>query len=141
MAIGEPIYAEHVRQVYRFVYAGTGNRAEAEDLTSQVFAQARSHVRAAPAEVRAQLLASARRLLAERWHGALPSGCAVDVRGLLAGLPSPERQILELRFLHGLSLRAAARALGITTGDTRTLQLRALRNAAELQRQVQPMSG
>ena len=53
------------------------------------------------------------------------------VHQLLAGLPSNYRSILELRFLSGCSVRETAVRLGISVGNARVLQYRALRRAAE----------
>jgi RNA polymerase sigma-70 factor, ECF subfamily len=51
---------------------------------------------------------------------------------VLSRLPDRFRQILELRFLRGLSVGQAADEMGVTTGNARVLQHRALRLAAEL---------
>jgi RNA polymerase sigma-70 factor (ECF subfamily) len=54
------------------------------------------------------------------------------VRSLLDRLPEPYRRVLELRFLQRLSVAETARAMGITDGNARVLQYRALRRAALL---------
>lgn len=55
--------------VYRFMYARTGNRADAEAVTSQVFLQALPHLRGGLAEeARAHLFATARTQLANHWR-------------------------------------------------------------------------
>lgn len=48
----------------------------------------------------------------------------------LSALPAHYRQILELRFLRGYSLREAAEEMGKTVGGVKVMQLRALRAAA-----------
>jgi RNA polymerase sigma factor (sigma-70 family) len=148
----EDIYATNVVPVYRFVYAKTGNRADAEELTSQVFLQALPHLRVGVAEeARAYLLATARTQLANYWRTryrvvAEPmddvASPAADVTGsddaerrihsLLVQLPIRYRRVLELRFLRGLSIRETAKEMGITVGNTKVIQLRALRRTAEL---------
>jgi RNA polymerase sigma-70 factor (ECF subfamily) len=54
------------------------------------------------------------------------------VRSLLERLPESYRRVLELRFLQRLSVAETARAMGITDGNARVLQYRALRRAALL---------
>jgi RNA polymerase sigma-70 factor (ECF subfamily) len=54
------------------------------------------------------------------------------VRSLLDRLPEPYRRVLELRFLQRLSVAETARTMGITDGNARVLQYRALRRAALL---------
>jgi RNA polymerase sigma factor (sigma-70 family) len=55
---------------------------------------------------------------------------------LLSLLPDHFRRVLELRFLRGYSVREAANELGVTESNARVLQFRALRKAAELEREV-----
>ncbi|HLY64392.1 MAG TPA: sigma-70 family RNA polymerase sigma factor, partial [Chloroflexota bacterium] len=56
------------------------------------------------------------------------------VRLLLAQLPENYREVLVQRFLLRSSIAETARSMGITEANTRVLQLRALRRAAELAR-------
>ena len=51
---------------------------------------------------------------------------------MLAPLPERHRRILELRFLEGRSVREAAHEMGISVGNAKVLQHRALRMAARL---------
>jgi len=159
--LGEPagwedVYREHVGPVYRYVYARTGNRPDAEDVTAQVFLRAlpRLRLRASAAEIRSYLMTTARSMLAEHWtlhYGvdlglldeevAAPrepepertgadSGVSRAAR-ILAALPEHYRRILELRFLRGYSVRETAREMDITVTNAKVLQHRALRRAAQ----------
>ena len=127
------------------------NLADSQDLTQEVALRALPRLRegAAPAEVRSYLFRTARSVLAEFWSERLghptvglrddapslplaepPAGPELRVRVLLSGLAADHRQVLELRFLHGFSLREAAAEMGRTPGAIKQLQLRALRAAA-----------
>src|SRR6476660_7760279 len=66
----DAIYLDNVERVYRLMYAKVGNRADAEDLTAQVFQAALKPLRtsASVGEVRSYLLATARTVLASHWR-------------------------------------------------------------------------
>jgi RNA polymerase sigma factor (sigma-70 family) len=149
----DAVYADNVMAVYRIVYWQVGNRPDAEDLAEEVFLTALPRLRlpAPAASVRSYLGATARSVVAEHWrrHYAAPppaplpddvpatlpepaTGDGGRAARLLAGLPDRFRQILELRFLRGLTVRQAAAEMGVSAGNARVLQHRALRRAAEL---------
>lgn len=152
----DAVYADNVEAVYRLVYRHVGNRPDAEDLTEEVFLAALPRLRlpAAPHSVRAYLAATVRTVAADHWrrhYAAPPTTEFVDdiaatrfessesdaggrVVRILSRLPERFRQILELRFLRGLTVRQAAAEMGVTSGNARVLQHRALRLAAELSR-------
>lgn len=65
-------------------------------------------------------------------HAATHDRANDRVRSLLERLPESYRRVLELRFLQRLSVAETARAMGITDGNARVLQYRALRRAALL---------
>jgi RNA polymerase sigma factor (sigma-70 family) len=154
-AAWESVYREHVVPVYRYVYARTGNRPDAEDVTAQVFLRALPRLRlaASSGEIRGYLLTTARSVLAEHWsrhYGAAtdpldddrlrddgreaphPEAGAERAQRVLGRLPERYRRVLELRFLGGMSLNETAIEMGVTLGNVKVLQLRALRKAAEL---------
>lgn len=145
----EAVYREHVVDVYRYVFARTGNRPDAEDVTAQTFLRALPRIRAGASfpEVRAYLFAAARSALADHWathygvslgledvRAAADVGPVVDhsarVTAILEALPDRYRQVLELRFLRGFSVRETARHLGVSVANAKVLQWRALRLAA-----------
>jgi RNA polymerase sigma-70 factor, ECF subfamily len=150
----DAIYVDNVERVYRVMYARVGNRADAEDLTAEVFQAALKPLRtsASVGEVRAYLLATARTVLASHWrrhYGAEITTINLDVdraaldepptesdaprrvREVLAQLPERYARILELRFLESCTLRQAAKAMNISVGNAKVLQHRALRLAAQ----------
>jgi RNA polymerase sigma factor (sigma-70 family) len=151
----DAIYLDNVERVYRMMYARVGNRADAEDLTAEVFQAALKPLRtsASVGEVRAYLLATARTVLASHWrrhYGAeittidltvdravldeppTESDAPRRVRAVLAALPDRYARILELRFLESCTLREAASAMNISLGNAKVLQHRALRHAAQV---------
>jgi RNA polymerase sigma factor (sigma-70 family) len=150
----DDIYLDNVVRIYRMMYAKVGNRPDAEDLTADVFMAALKPLRteASRAEVRGYLAAAARSKLAGFWRRRLgvevtrlddgtalrflndpptESDAGVRARGLLDGLPERYRRILELRFLHALSVKDAAQAMGISEANAKVLQHRALRLAGQ----------
>jgi RNA polymerase sigma factor (sigma-70 family) len=152
----EQVYREHVGPVYRYVYARTGNRADAEDIVAQVFLRAlpRLRLRASEGEIRGYLMTTARSVLAEHWtlhYGAETTLLAEDVATpeapappapdadsgvrraarVLAALPDHYRRILELRFLRGYSVKEAAHEMDISVTNAKVMQHRALRRAAQ----------
>src|SRR2546423_15270644 len=148
-------FRENAARIYRFIYAKVGNRAAAEDLTSEVFLKAvRWLAQDRSAEsIRAWLYIVARSTIADYWRQQsrqptvpLEDPDAVlfcgtegpqEVRRtrerawrILDALPEREREVLRLRFLHGYSAGEIGREMGLTPDHVRVLQLRALRRAA-----------
>lgn len=156
----EAVYRDNIGLVHRLMFARVGNRPDAEDLTTEVFLAALRPLRlpASVGEVRAYLLATARTVLARYWARTLgqqvtsltedpeqvpsvprrtPAGPPQERRELqahqiLSALPDRYQQILRLRFLEGCTVAEAAQALGISAGNAKVLQHRALRRAAQV---------
>jgi RNA polymerase sigma factor (sigma-70 family) len=150
----EEIYRDNMNRLYRVMYAKVGNRADAEDLTAEVFLTALRPLRvsASVGEVRAYLLATARTVLAAHWRRTLgvqvttlddervetvfgdaparEEETSARADAILGALPDRYRTILRLRFLEGCSVRDAADIMGITVANAKVLQHRALRSAA-----------
>jgi RNA polymerase sigma factor (sigma-70 family) len=153
----ESVYRDNVVRLYRLMYARVGNRADAEDLTSEVFRTALGPLRLASSkgEVRAYLLATARTVLASHWRRSLgqpvtfidpeadfgylaeplgeqPSDAPHQAHRILAALPDRYRRILELRFLEACSITEAAHTMDVSVSNAKVLQHRALRMAAKV---------
>lgn len=130
-----PLYRRYAARVYRYTYSRVGSTAEAEDLTSQVFADALASLPRYRARSRfaGWLFTLAYRRCAD-FHrkpptDALPDQIASSPEGdpaeqvlrretlyrleeLLAVLPEAERELLRLRYAAGLSHREIADVLG-----------------------------
>src|SRR5215472_17944005 len=124
------IALDELELVYAFIYARVGNRSDAEDLTQQVALKAIPRLRqGAPASaIRGYLFATARSVLGGFWSTRLGlseselhddlamappprphSEESVErVRRVLDSLSDNYRRVLELRFLHGYSLKEVA---------------------------------
>jgi len=156
----ESIYRDNVDRIYRLVYSRVGNRPDAEDLTSEVFKAALPPLRlsASPSEIRSYLTVTAGSVLASHWKVRFgievtaldpeaEAACCDEpgdevkaqqrVAKILSALPDHYRHVLELRFLQSMSLREAALAMGVSVGNAKVLQHRALRLAAQQMEEVQ----
>ena len=141
------LYERNFDRVYAFIARRTGDRAAAEDLTSEVFHHALAHLgrfewRGVP--FAAWLLRIARNAVADRWermareHGApTPAseddgsrdddvGRRVMLADLVGRLPSDQQRIVLERFVEQKSIREIADTLGRTEGAVKQLQFRAL---------------
>ncbi|HVC83211.1 MAG TPA: sigma-70 family RNA polymerase sigma factor [Chloroflexota bacterium] len=150
-------FQENAAKIYTFIYAKVGNRAAAEDLTSQVFLKAVRWLAEDRSgdSIRSWLYTTARSAIADYWreqseraqvpleefehllfHGS--DGPAESRRTrewaqrVLAALPEREGEVLRLRFLKGYSAAEVGLALGLTAGNVRVIQTRALRRAAAI---------
>jgi RNA polymerase sigma factor (sigma-70 family) len=149
----EAVYQDNATWVYRTLFARVGNRADAEDLTTEVFLAALRPLRltASVGEVRAYLRATARTVLAAHWRETLGREITViddieqppeseesistapqRVAAVLERLPDNYRRILKLRFLQGRSIKESAAELGVSVTNAKVLQDRALRLAAQV---------
>ena len=150
----ETIYQANVVKVYRLMFSRVGNRPDAEDLTSEVFVKSLPNLTlpSKVTQVHAYINVAIRSVLADHWrrhYGAPQSDIEVDnisrpfdltpaadesdrAGRILALLPDRSRRILELRFLRGCSIKQAANEMGVSPGNAKILQYRALRLAAEV---------
>lgn len=155
----EQVFTEYVDPIYRFLYRRVGNTQDAEDLTSEVFFKAAGqldHTRS-QATIARWLFTVARSVLADHWRRYYHSGASLPldesrlaalsdardshagnegdadlVSSLLAALPERYRQVLELRFLQGYSIKETAHELAITPENVKVIQHRALAKAVQL---------
>ena len=147
------IYRQHADAVFRLAWMLTGNRSDAEDLTSEAFARALAgEGRIVQATVRSYLYAIVRNLVSSRQRRPAVELPAEDEQlseapGLDAGpeqqaelrqrlahagaglarLREGERQVLLLCGVHGLSTPEIADALGLDPGHVRVRLHRARR--------------
>ncbi len=141
------------RPIYALLYAALQDRAEAQDLTQEVFLRALGALgrfREGEAPFRAFLKAIARNLLRDRWRGRrpgpvdlalvreMPSGDAdlaeasaaeaerARLLAALGALPDDYQVVVRLRLLEGRSSAEVATILGRSPAATRQLLHRAL---------------
>jgi RNA polymerase sigma-70 factor (ECF subfamily) len=150
------LYERNFDRVYAFVTRRTGNRAEAEDITAEVFHHALANLagfewRGVPFV--AWLLQIARNALADRWQRAArergappPEGshdgtrAEIERRAMLAGLvsrlPQDQQRVILERFVEQKSIREIAQGLRRTEGAVKQLQFRALESLRARMRAV-----
>src|SRR5262245_8250870 len=143
------LYDRHFHRVYAYVFRRTRNRADAEDVTSEVFHRALANLpkyewRGTP--FAAWLFRIAANEIADRWQktardsAELPAEIAGPDPGLerqamlfqlVERLPDDQRRVIEMRFGEGKTLSEAAGALGKSEGAIKQLQRRALERLRE----------
>jgi RNA polymerase sigma-70 factor, ECF subfamily len=145
------LYEANFERVYAFIVRRVHVRADAEDLTAEVFHQALANLkkfewRGVPFS--AWLYRIASNAIADRWQrvsreqpgsGAedppAPQNSAgpedIEKRAQLfrfvSDLPEDQRRVIEMRFAIGKSIAETARELGRTDGAVKQLQFRAIR--------------
>lgn len=152
------LYSAHARALYGFIYGKVGNRAAAEDITGDVFLKAVTHLDPTRPEHSsvAWLYRVARNAVHDYWRGGqgvmltalenmspepvshlaaeMPqwshAATATRAAAILARLPDNYRTVLSLRILDGLSVAETAQHMGVSTGNVKVLQHRALKAAA-----------
>ena len=158
----EEIYDEHVVPIYRFIYARVGNRPDAEDLTAQVFMRAVEQLDTTrdAGQIVSWLYRVSQNAIADYWRAfyRLPiigtdqvapgwepaqpgdeqeapgktAAAVLRVKEVLEQLPQRYALVLELRFLQRMTVAETAEQMGISHGNAKILQYRALRKAALL---------
>ncbi len=154
------LYDRYVDQVFGYVYRRVGHRQVAEDLTGDVFLRAFRRLSSFEwqgVDLGAWIITIARnrvhdhfksaktrleRAVDETPEAATPSGpddpervtvardMARALGSALENLSEDHREVIELRFVHDLSVSETAEAMGRTVGATKALQYRALRALA-----------
>lgn len=156
------MYRAYAADLQRYIYSKVGDPFLAEDLTSTVFLKALRWLREDQSEesARGWLYATARTSIADAWQASgqyetltltvledqlipqleenadfVQQQAEARVQHLLSLLSERERRVLTLRYLQGYSATEIALALGTNAGHIRVLQLRALKRAAQLEKQ------
>jgi RNA polymerase sigma-70 factor (ECF subfamily) len=157
----EAFYRGQLDLIYHYVYRKVGNRQVAEDLTSSIFLKAVRSLQPeeGPERMNHWLLRVARTTIIDYWRAqahvtnsslevlreagwegpAEHDPFGIDgrpmerVQDLLQALPERERAVLTCRFLLGMSIRETAARMGLTEGNVRAIQYRALKRAAALE--------
>lgn len=147
------LYQEYVQLVHRYIASRVHDRQKAEDLTAEVFVRALRNISRFEfrgIEFSAWLVRIARNIIVDQAKSArttmevlqdvTPEGktedhadltiAALDSRFIHEALNSmiaEHRQVLELRFIHCLSVNETAEKMNKTPGAIRVLQFRALK--------------
>ncbi len=156
------LYDRYLDQVYGYIQRRVGHRQTAEDLTGDVFLRAyrrlgqfewqgkdlgawimtiarnRVHDHFKSSRVRMERSSE---IDAERHDGSraerpeeitVARDMARSLGRALEQLKDDHREVIELRFVHGMNVAETADVLGRTVGATKALQYRALRSLAEI---------
>lgn len=159
-AVGK-LYDQHYQPIFRFIWSRVSDQATAEELTGELFIRMVANLpqyQSSGAPFRAWLYRIARNLIADHYrkHGGwqlvdiaetvhisadeeedpmrlIAKKMTIEqVRQALKQIDSAQREVVELRFLVGLSIKEAAETVDKTVAAVKTLQhrgLKALRDA------------
>jgi RNA polymerase sigma-70 factor, ECF subfamily len=163
----EQVFSRYIGPVYGFLYARVGNREDAEDLASETFLKASRQLdmERSEASIVRWLFTVAGTVLADHWRKYYRCGTVLPVdefhlnavtgtattaaeqsererriASILEALPERYRRVLQLRFLGGFSVLETAQELGVTPGNAKVLQYRALARAAQVASGLPPSS-
>ena len=147
------LYENHFERVYAYVVRRVGDRAETEDLTSEVFHHELAHLHKYEwrgIQCAAWLYRIAANLISDRWQRRSHENLAdepeeieaaagkgdeleeVERRAtlfrLVGSLPEEQRRVVVLRFVEQKSIKEVALEVRKTEGAVKQLQVRALTN-------------
>ena len=164
------LYDRYVDQIFGYVYRRVGQRQTAEDLTGDVFLRAFRRLDTFEwqgVDVGAWIMTIARNRVHDHFKSArfrlertadetpedpAPSGPddperVTEARDMaralgqaLERLKDDHREVIELRFVHDMSVAETAAVMGRTVGATKALQYRALRSLANEVKDVPGLS-
>jgi len=138
------LYESNFYRVYAFVVRRVGDRAAAEDVTSDVFHHALKNIgrfewRGVPFS--AWLMRIASNIIADRWQQSAREDCNTEppkeatpeeierqaaLFQLVDRLPADQRRVIVMRFAEQKSIKEIAHDLGRSEGAVKQLQFRAL---------------
>lgn len=157
----EAICRNEWRPIYDLIYRTVQNRAEAQDLTQEVFlrvVRSFAHYDDRGDSMHALLVTVALNLLRDRWRRRRPHTANVDdlpylatrepgpeqlalddlddaaIRFALDRLPEEQRYVIQLRVIEGRSSQEVAELLGRNAAAVRQIQRRALLDLREMLR-------
>jgi RNA polymerase sigma factor (sigma-70 family) len=145
-AVVERMYADHYRDVFRYVLALTRSVEDAEDITADCFERALRTWRQLPQRPIAWLLLTARRMATDRWRRARRLTRILAIRGsagesadsgldaefrewfdsLARVLNERQREVLILRYQRDLTDADIGQVMGLSESGVRSLVARAL---------------
>jgi len=150
------LYRRYVGEVFGYAFNQLGRVQDAEDATSETFLRFVGALDdwSGRASLRTWLYAIARNCIRDHWRRQQRRPATVELdlatvaeapapetanpratalgRAVLEALPERYRAVLTLRILEGRSVRDTAEALGLSEGNVKVLQHRALARAARI---------
>src|SRR3989344_5484924 len=129
------IYDLYVTSIYRFIYFKVANRADAEDLTSEVFLKIWQYLIDCEDEIdnlRALIYKFGRNLVIDFYRQRAKRELIGNEEIVLAGVKDVYREVLVLRYIEELSISEMAKILEKSKGSVRVLLHRALKIVREV---------
>lgn len=148
------MYKEYADDIYRFIFVHVRDVELAEDLTADTFTSAWKNIATFDnRQPRAWLYTIARNRMNDHWRKkpTIPLNEDIEivnesdlqedivdrkiqlkkVISALNTLPEDMKSVVTMRFMQGMSAKETARSLGVTEGNVRVMQYRALKKLKE----------